>query len=211
MANMVLDGKSCAALRPMWVVVVFGVLSLAGFGGQGVVPADKGTLTAYSMVTRDGRRMVGWTKGGHTTYELVPTNQLPANLPPVREWKIYCVRSTHTDIGLHNSQYVQRHGSVTRTDLARKLVAAEPNDADMAAFRYTLEGYWFFHNYPLDRGEDATRALIANEMRRGRIGTTAACAGNHTHLYGYEELCRSIYTRKIYAEKWGLNPKTLHP
>ncbi len=208
MANMVLEGKSYAALRPMLVVVVFGVLSLAGLGGQGAAPADKGTLTAYSMVTRDGRRMVSWTKDGHTTYELMPTNQLPANLPPVREWKIYCVRSTHTDIGLHNSQYVQRHGSVTRTDLARKLVATEPNDADVAAFRYTLEGYWFFHNYPLDRGEDATRAMIANEMRRGRIGTTAACAGNHTHLYGYEELCRSIYTRKIYAEKWGLHPKT---
>ena len=30
--------------------------------------------------------------------------------------------------------------------------------------------------------------------------------GNHAHLYGYEELCRSIYTRKVYAEKWGLDP-----
>ena len=46
---------------------------------------------------------------------------LPANLPPVREWTIYAVKSAHTDIGLHNSQYIQRHGTVRRIDEARRL------------------------------------------------------------------------------------------
>jgi hypothetical protein len=166
-------------------------------------------FTAYSMLTRDGRRLVSRLENGREVFELVPESDLPADLPPVREWKLYCVRSTHTDIGLHNPPYIQRHGSVVRTDLARKLVAAEPDDTDPAAFRYTLEGYWFFHNYPMDKGEAATRSLVANEMRRGRIGTSALCAGNHTHVYGYEELCRSAYTRKIYEERWGLAPKTM--
>ena len=44
-------------------------------------------LTAYSMLTHDGRRMVSRAEGTNTVYELVPTNQLPANLPPVREWR----------------------------------------------------------------------------------------------------------------------------
>ena len=62
------------------------------------------TLTAYSMLTHDGRRMVGRQVGTNTVFELASTNCLPANLPPVREWKIYCVKATHTDIGLHNPQ-----------------------------------------------------------------------------------------------------------
>ena len=40
-------------------------------------------FTAYSMLTRDGRRMVSHVEGTNTVYELVPTNSLPAKLPPV--------------------------------------------------------------------------------------------------------------------------------
>ena len=42
-----------------------------------------GGMRAYSMLTRDGRRMVSRLEGTNTVYELVPTNQLPANLPPI--------------------------------------------------------------------------------------------------------------------------------
>ena len=62
---------------------------------------------------------------GETVYELVPTNRLPANLPPVREWKLYGIKSSHTDVGLHNSQYIQRHGSVRRIDEAAHLIDAD--------------------------------------------------------------------------------------
>ena len=51
--------------------------------------------TAHSMLTRDGRRLVSHVEGTNTVYELVPTNRLPANLPPVREWKLYCLKATH--------------------------------------------------------------------------------------------------------------------
>ena len=166
-------------------------------------------VRAYSLLTRDGCRLVACRVGDAAWRELVPTNALPANLPPVREWKIYCLTASHTDIGLHHSQYVQRHGSVIRTDAARQLVAADPADADPAAYRYTLEGYWFFHNYPLERGADATRRLVADEMRRGRLGVSALCAGNITEAYGFEQMCRSVYTRKRLEERWGLRPKTM--
>ena len=45
-------------------------------------------LTAYSMVTHDGRRLVSRVDGTNVVYELVATNSLPADLPPVREWTI---------------------------------------------------------------------------------------------------------------------------
>ena len=80
---------------------------------------------AYSMLTRDGRRMVSHLDGTNTVYELVPTNQLPARLPPVREWKLYGLKATHTDIGLHNSQYIQRHGTVRRIDEVARLIDAD--------------------------------------------------------------------------------------
>ena len=52
----------------------------------GSVFADGGSgIAAYSMLTRDGRRLVSRVEGTNTVYELVPTNRLPAGLPPVRE------------------------------------------------------------------------------------------------------------------------------
>jgi len=132
---------------------------------------------AYSMLTHDGRRLVSHVEGTNTVYELVPTNRLPANLPPVWEWTLYAVKSAHTDIGLHNSQYIQRHGTVRRLDEASRLVAADPDDSDPGAFRYVAEGAWFWGNYPQDRGEVAAMALVTNEMARGRLDVGASCAG----------------------------------
>ncbi len=166
-------------------------------------------VTAYSLVTRDGRRLVARDMGGSLCYSLVPTNALPANLPPVREWKIYCLTSSHTDIGLERSSYWKRHGSVLYMDHARELVKADPNDADPAAYRYTVEGAWFFGNYPQERGEAATRQYVAEAMTRNRIGTSALCAGNFTEVYGFEQMCRSTYARKRFEDRWGLAPKTM--
>ena len=167
-------------------------------------------LTAYSMVTHDGRRLVSRLDGTNVVYELVATNSLPADLPPVREWTIYCIKSTHTDIGLHNPQYEQRAGSVARIDRAAELVDADARaDDDAAAYRYVMEGYWFWHNYPMDRGEAAARRILGNYVRRGRMGIGATCAGNHTHLYGEEELARSAYTRRELKGRWGVDTRTM--
>ena len=168
------------------------------------------SLTAYSMLTHDGRRLVSRSDGTNTVFELVPTNRLPVGLPPVREWKIYCIKSTHTDIGLHNPQYMQRAGSISRIEKAAELVDTDQRgDADPAAFRYVMEGYWFWHNYPFDRGEDAARRILDSYVKRGRMDIGATCAGNHTHVYGEEEIARSAYTAKILREKWGVGTRTM--
>ena len=166
-------------------------------------------LTVYPMQTHDGRRLVGRTEGTNVVYELVSTNALPNGGGPMREWKLYCVKATHTDIGLHNSQYIQRHGTVRRIEDAARLIDADTRpDDDPAAYRYVLEGTWFWENYPMDRGEDAAWRIVTNYMARGRMDVGATCAGNHTHLFSKTELERSTLARKRMVEKWGVRTKT---
>jgi hypothetical protein len=99
-----------------------------------------GGITAHSMLTRDGRRMVSRMEGTNTVYELVPTNNLPSDLPPVREWRLYGLKATHTDIGLHNSPYIQRHGTVKCIDEAARLIDRDTRkDDDPAAYRYVFD------------------------------------------------------------------------
>ena len=164
-------------------------------------------ITAYSMVTRDGRRVISNDDG--KTFELVATNSLPDNLPPVRPWRLYTLKATHTDIGLHNSQYIQRHGTVKRIEDAARLIDADKrSDDDPAAYRYVMEGAWFWNNYPMDRGEDAAWRIITNYVKRGRMDIGVTCAGNHTHLMSKTELERSTLTKKLLKDKWGVNTKT---
>ena len=174
-----------------------------------VLCEDNTGITAYSMLTHDGRRMVSHVEGTNTVYELVPTNRLPANLPPVREWKLYGLKATHTDIGLHNSQYIQRHGTVKYIDEAARLIDADTRaDDDPAAYRYVMEGFWFWDNYHMDRGMDAAWRIVTNYIARGRMGVGVTCAGNHTHLFSETEIERSTLTKKMLADKWGIGTKT---
>ena len=118
---------------------------------SGIVLAS---LTAYSMLTHDGRRLVSKVVNGARTFELVPTNALPANLPPVRPWTIYGIKSAHSDLGLHRSNFIQRKGTVLRIDEAGRLMAADHRaDDDPAAMRYVIEGWWSWLNYPREKGE----------------------------------------------------------
>lgn len=166
-------------------------------------------LTAYSILTRDGQRMVSRVEGTNVVFELVSTNSLPKDLPPVREWKLCVVKATHTDIGLHNSQYIQRKGSVDFVKRASELIEQDPDDADPAAYRYVCEGTWFLHNTLFDRGEAVFRRLATNDFARGRMGVGCTCAGNHTHVYGAEELCRSAYARRWLKDDWGIDSRTM--
>jgi len=186
------------------------LVSLALTNFQAFGAGDFQNLTAYSMVTHDGRRLVSYFENGKDVFRLMPTNGLSSNLPPVRPWRIYGIKATHTDIGLHNSQYIQRAGTVSRLEQAMRLVDADKrSDDDPAAYRYVAEGAWFWENYPADRGETAAFAVISNYVRRGRIGIGATCAGNHTHVYGPQELLRSTLPKRHLSEKWGVNSATM--
>ena len=186
-----------------------GVLCLAILAVALPIDGASGGITVHPMLTRDGRRMVSHIEGTNTVYELVPTNQLPAGLPPMREWKLYGLKATHTDIGLHNSQYIQRHGTVKRIDEAARLIDADARaDDDPAAYRYVMEGVWFWDNYHQDKGMDAAWRIVTNYIARGRMDVGVTCAGNHTHLFSETEIERSTLTKKMLASRWGIGTKT---
>lgn len=173
--------------------------------GDDAVPG----LTAYSMVTRDGRRLVSHDEGGKAVYELVPTNALPANLPAVRPWTIYGIKSAHSDLGLHRSNYMQRKGTVRRLEIARDLMRADGSaDGDPSAFRYVQEGWWGWFNFIAERGEEKTRADFADLLRRGRFDIGLSLCGSTTHVFGYEELARSLYPLRELRTKWGVRGHT---
>ena len=126
-----------------------------------------------------------------------------------RERTMYIMLSSHTDIGLHNSQYIQRHNSCRFLDMAKALCDETQDRAESDQYRYTMEGTWFWNNYGMDRGTDAANALVEDYIKPGKIGICCGVAGNHTQVYGLEEICRSAYERKRLLDMWGLKSETM--
>lgn len=126
-----------------------------------------------------------------------------------RELTLYVMVSSHTDIGLHNSPYIQRERSEAFLDMAKKLCEKTDSRTEEDRYRYTMEGTWFFGNYEMDRGKEATEELVRDYIKTGKIGLCSGVAGNHTQVYGLEEMCRSTYERKHLREDWGMDCRTL--
>ena len=126
-----------------------------------------------------------------------------------REWTLYVMVSSHTDIGLHNSQYIQRYNSSRFIDEAARLCDETENEAPENRYRYTMEGTWFFGNYGRDRGREAAERIVRDYVKTGRIGVCAGLAGNHIETYGLEEMCRSAYERRRLEDEWGVSSETL--
>jgi len=173
---------------------------------------EKTELTAHSLLTRDGRRLVS-RRGADGTerLELVPEAALPPGTPPARKWTIYVLKATHTDIGLHNPPYVQRHGTVRRIEEAARLIDADTRaDDDPAAYRYVMEGAWFWENYPMDRGEAAARRIVADYVARCRMDVGVTCAGNHEFSqYVGEAEEDEAYKAQSFAAVQGVYPNDL--
>lgn len=127
----------------------------------------------------------------------------------VRPWTLYLFTSTHADIGLHEPPYWQRDMAVRYIDDAIRLIDADPDGTDPGAYRYVMEGTWYWGNYAMDRGKAAARRIADRHIRTGRLGVGATCAGNHTQAYGFEQVARSAYTRRGLREEYGLDRDTM--
>ncbi len=124
-----------------------------------------------------------------------------------RKWNFHIMVSSHTDIGLHNSQYYQRYNSAKMIDKAMELCEQTEGLNPNNRYRYILEGSWALSNYFADRNKKETEKLL-KYIQKGKIGVCAGVAGNLTHVLGFEELCRSAYSRKWLA-KYGIESKTM--
>ncbi|MBP3311777.1 MAG: hypothetical protein J6L72_06020, partial [Butyricicoccus sp.] len=120
-----------------------------------------------------------------------------------REWTIHVMISSHTDIGLHNSHYVQRYNTEKFLDEAAALCDDNEN------YRYMLEGTWVWNNYNVDRSAEECENIRKNYIKTGKIGICAGMAGNHTNVYGWEEMARSIYGKDRLIKEHGLYTETL--
>ena len=125
-----------------------------------------------------------------------------------REWKLFIMVSSHTDIGLHNSQYIQRYNSSRFVDMAAKLCDATSERSGDNQYRYVMEGSWFFSNYAADRGDRVARKIIDDYIKSGKLGVCAGVAGNHTQTYNHEEICRSAYSIRYLRER-GVDTHTM--
>ena len=128
---------------------------------------------------------------------------------PPRKWVIYIMSSSHTDIGLHNSQYFQRWQSENFIDDAVKLSDEAEKRNPPLDYHYLMEGAWFWNNYGMDRGRSAALNIRDHYIRNGKLGVCCGIAGNHTQTYGLEEMCRSAYTRRKLLEEWGIESHTM--
>ena len=126
-----------------------------------------------------------------------------------REWVFYVMLSSHTDIGLHNSQYHQRYASEQFLESAAAMCDATDDRTEENRYRYTMEGRWFWENYPADKGAEKAENLLQKYIRPGKIGLCAGTAGNHTNVYGFEELCRSAYVRSELLRQWNVDTHTM--
>ena len=128
---------------------------------------------------------------------------------PPRHWTLYVLKSAHVDIGLHDSQYKQRYMTDSFLDDAQRLAGETGDWPDASRFRYVVEGLWWWFNYPQDRSEQAANELVSRYVKHGIFDIGASHSGNHTQVFGVEELCRSSYYRRQLQRRWDLPAETM--
>lgn len=126
-----------------------------------------------------------------------------------RHWTLYVLKSAHVDIGLHDSQYKQRLMCADFIDRARQLADQTADWPDASRFRFAVEGLWWWLNYPPDRSERAAGEVVEKYVKRGLFDIGASHSGNHTQVYGMEELCRSTYCLRELRKRWGVPAETM--
>ena len=156
-------------------------------------PPEKEVQALFQVCTLDGKMLqekeLTWT--------------------PPRKWELYVMLSSHTDIGLHNSQYIQRHNSADFIDKAIALIDQTEERPDENRYHYCMEGTWFWNNYALERDKASAEKVVRDYIKPGKLGIAAGLAGNCTQLYGMEELCRSAYLRHSLKKDWDIDCETM--
>lgn len=178
------------------VIVENHPFALSGGKAEAVfmLPAAKADMDTQWKIT---------DKKGNVLYETSVYWKAP------KELTLYVMTSSHTDIGLHNSQYYQKYYSSVFADKAMELCDETADRPEEDQYRYVIEGTWFFENYMTDRTPEQAQRLIDDYIKTGKMGVCCCVAGNHTQMYGLEELCMSTYEKSKLEEKYGVVSKTM--
>ena len=160
---------------------------------------EKGDNHVSVLLPEPGQKLS--TRWELTRADTKLAEQTLAWVPP-RHWTLYVIKSSHVDIGLHDPQYKQRRMAVDYIDQARQLADKTADWPDASRYRYIIEGMWWWSNYPKDRSEQAARDIVGRYVQKGLFDIGASHSGNHTQVYGLEELCRSAYTLRDLRQRW---------
>ena len=131
---------------------------------------------------------IAFDSGAGRTYIMLPLQERELNVTAVLSGKngniaaksdflwtvpqkrtFHIMISSHTDIGLHNSQYIQRQNSAAFLDAAMKICDDTASLDENDQYRYAVEGTWSWNNYGAIKGEDAARAVVENYIKKGKI------------------------------------------
>lgn len=154
---------------------------------------EKASVTQWNLFSRSGEKLASF----ENLWE-VP-----------REWDFYIVVSSHMDIGLHNSQYIQRFKFGEFLDKAAFLADQTSSRPEESRYHYVLEGTYFWNHYAADRGKEQADRIVRDYIKKDRIAIGGATAGNVTQTYGLEEMCRSAYTRNHLKTFWDIDTETM--
>ncbi len=99
--------------------------------------------------------------------------------------------------------------TVDYLDKVKDLVDATSSWPETSRYRYTIEGTWVWGNYEHDRNELTARNFVDKYIKPGTVALGCTCAGNHTQVYGFEELCRSTYYKQMLYDRWRVDSDTM--
>jgi hypothetical protein len=99
--------------------------------------------------------------------------------------------------------------SVGFIDQARRLADETADWPDASRFRYVVEGLWWWLNYPRDRSEKAAHEIVEKYVKAGIFDIGASHSGNHTQVFGTEQLCRSAYYLPELRERWDVPAESM--
>ncbi|MEN8187875.1 MAG: glycoside hydrolase family 38 C-terminal domain-containing protein [Bacteroidota bacterium] len=97
--------------------------------------------------------------------------QIPVKLMPVKEWEIYLVQHTHTDIGYTRPQTEILPEHLRYIDHALDYCDQTDDYPDAAKFRWTIETSWSLREYLKSRPQEQIDRLI-KRLKEGRIEAT---------------------------------------
>lgn len=109
------------------------------------------------------------------TAEVIIGNRAPIKKPftlaPVKEWEIFFVQHTHTDIGYTRPQTEILPEHLNFIDNALDYCDLTDNYSDAAKFRWTIETSWSIREYLQSRPQEQVNRLL-KRIEEGRIEAT---------------------------------------
>ncbi len=128
------------------------------------------------------------------------TRAFPLN--PVKQWKIFAVPSTHTDIGYTEGRadVMKRHNN--SLDQALDYIAKDPDG------KWNLEVSWELQNYMNLKSTTETENML-DVMRANRMGLHAGYLNMLTALMSDEAMNRYCFYTAELGRKFGLKTETL--